>query len=68
MSLSRRALISTIALTFTCVAAPVAASAVATQGRVTAGVIFSNGLPHCCGGGGDPGSSGGPVDPGPPTK
>jgi hypothetical protein len=58
MSLSRRVLISTIALAFTLVAVPAAATATAAQSRVTAGVIFTDGLPHCCVGGGNPPGSG----------
>lgn len=55
MSLSRRVLISMVALAFTLVTAPTAAKTAAAQNRVTAGAIMSEGLPHCCGGGDPPG-------------
>ena len=53
MSLSRRLLISTVALTFTLAAVPAATSvAAATQGRVTARAVMADpGFPHCCVGG-----------------
>ena len=45
MSLSRRVLISIVALAFTLVAAPTAAKTAAAQNRVTAGAIMSRRAP-----------------------